>query len=456
MARKTTRKASTTSGSPVKKVARILKKTEKTNSATGGTPVAKKVAKKVTKKVTKKTSSKTASNVTKSSSRKKTTSGLAKPSARKKRSTTVMSRESRDLQTIKRIELLAEDVVSKSLAQTDPFFEVPTRAVSNMNFNKKERILEMGSNTQRRELFNLNQARKFMQTILLSKGCKDLVQASKTLSLRGMYYMSLHTIEGTKEKTFEDQGESDGILEDIEVTLDTLREDLHIFAKKRGTMIGNITVFDNGDEINCRRMGTGGYAIPSICEPNVIKFGKCDADFVLHVEKDTVWSRFNEDRFWEKHNCILTEGSGQPPRGVRRLLHRLNAELGLPIYCLLDCDPWGHYIYSVIKQGSINLAFESRRMAVPDAKYIGIRSNDYERCELSDDVKIDLNDRDRTRAKQIAQYPWFLDRRDWQREIKKMLSNGFKMEVEALITKDISYVTEVYVPERLEKMDFLD
>jgi DNA topoisomerase VI subunit A len=30
------------------------------------------------------------------------------------------------------------------------------------------------------------------------------------------------------------------------------------------------------------------------------------------------------------------------------------------------------------------------------------------------------------------------------------------MEVEALITKDISYVTEVYVPERLEKMDFLD
>jgi DNA topoisomerase-6 subunit A len=75
---------------------------------------------------------------------------------------------------------------------------------------------------------------------------------------------------------------------------------------------------------------------------------------------------------------------------------------------------------------------------------------------LSDDVKIDLNDRDRTRAKQIAQYPWFLDRRDWQREIKKMLSNGFKMEVEALITKDISYVTEVYVPERLEKMDFLD
>lgn len=70
----------------------------------------------------------------------------------------------------------------------------------------------------------------------------------------------------------------------------------------------------------CRRMGTGGYAIPGIVEPDIIQFKKCEAKFVLHVEKDTVWGRFNEDRFWEKHNCILTEGSGQPTRGVRRLL----------------------------------------------------------------------------------------------------------------------------------------
>lgn len=361
-----------------------------------------------------------------------------------------------DARTVQRIEALGESVVGQSLKLTDPFVDVPTRSISNVNFNKSKRVLEMGDAKQRRTLFNLGQAKKFMQTLLVADGCRDLVRAGKTLSLRGMYYKSLHTISGTKEKTFDGQDESDVVLEDLEVAIDSLRENLHVFAKKRGTMIGNITVFDNGDEINCRRMGTGGYAIPSICEPSVLKFGKCEADFVLHVEKDTVWSRFNEDRFWETHNCILTEGSGQPPRGVRRLLHRLNAELGLPIYCLLDCDPWGHYIYSVIKQGSINLAYESGRMAVPEAKYLGIRSDDYERCDLSDDVKIELNDRDRERAKQIAAYPWFADRRHWQKEIKRMLSNGFKMEVESLITKDISYVTETYVPERLKAKDWID
>ena len=123
---------------------------------------------------------------------------------------------------------------------------------------------------------------------------------------------------------------------------------------------------------------------------------------------------------------------------------------------MLDCDPWGHYIYSVIKQGSINLAFESERMAIPDAKFMGIRSDDYDRCDLSSDVRIELNDRDVTRARQIADYPWFKDKRPWQKEIKKLLSNGFKMEVESLITNDISYVTEVYVPERLKAKDFLD
>jgi len=362
----------------------------------------------------------------------------------------------RDSITTKKIEDLATSIVKRSLAQKEPTFEIPTRSISNMTYNKKKRILEMGSNTQTRSLFNLGQSRKFMQSLLLAKGCRDLIDAEKTLSLRGMYYMGLHTIPGTKEKTFNDQGESDGILEDLEVSLDGLREELHIFAKKRGTMVGNITVVDNGDEINCRQMGSGGYAIPSICEPNVMQFKSCEADFILHVEKDTVWSRFNEDRFWETHNCILTEGSGQPPRGVRRMLHRMHNELKLPVYCLLDCDPWGHYIYSVIKQGSINLAFESERMAIPDAQFLGIRSKDYERLDLSDDVKIELNDRDITRAKQIAAYPWFEGKREWQREIKLMLNNGFKMEVESLITKDISYVTEEYVPARLKEGDFLD
>lgn len=362
----------------------------------------------------------------------------------------------RDARTQAKIVALADDIAKRALKGTEPQLDIPTRTRSNTIWNKKRGILEMGDNTAARPLFDLKTAKQFMQTCLHASTIKDLIDANKTSSLRGVFYKAKHTVAGTKENTFDTQQESDPILEDLEVALGALREELHIFAENRGSMVGNITIIDKGDEINCRRMGSGGYALPSIVEPDVIQFGKCEAKFVLHVEKGTVWNRFNEDRFWEKNNCILTHGAGQPPRGCRRLLQRLNQELKLPIICVLDCDPWGHYIYSVIKQGSISLAFESTRLAIPEAKFLGIRAKDYKSCDLDDAVRIDLTDNDIKRANEIAAYPWFEGKKPWQREIQAMLDNGFKMEVESLITKDISYVTETYVPERLTAQDWLD
>ena len=361
-----------------------------------------------------------------------------------------------DRKTLGSLRGMADEVVKTAERGKTPHVDIPSRSLSNVKYNKAKRFIEMGGGKNRRELFNLSQAKSYMQTILVGSGCKQLIEQGKTTSIRGMYYLLKHTIEGSREETFDDQADCDPIIEDLEVTLDAPREELHVYASNRGAMVGNIVVNDSGDEIDCTRMGSGGYSIPSIVEPDIIQFVRCDAKFVLHVEKDTVWRRFNEDKFWRTHNCILTHGNGQPPRGVRRLLNRLHNEMGLPVYCLLDNDPWGYYIYSVIKQGSINLAYESRRMAIPNARYIGLRSKDFELCELSPSVRIKLGEQDIRRAKQIKKYPWFANKKPWQSEIDLMLKNGFKLEVEALISKDISYVTEQYVPARLTERDFLD
>ncbi len=138
------------------------------------------------------------------------------------------------------------------------------------------------------------------------------------------------------------------------------------------------------------------------------------------------------------------------------MLYRLHNELKLPIYCVLDNDPWGYYIYSVIKQGSIKLAFECTRLAIPEAKFLGIRAKDYKECNLPEAVKIDLSDNDIKRAKEIAAYPWFQEHKGWQTEIDLMLRNGFKMEVESLVQRGISFVTEEYVPQRLKAKDWLE
>ena len=177
--------------------------------------------------------------------------------------------------------------------------------------------------------------------------------------------------------------------------------------------------------------------------------------YVLLVEKGAVWDRLVEDGFWKKQKCILITGKGQPPRAVRRLCHRFVNELKLPLYVFTDNDPWGYYIYSVIKQGSINLAYESQRMAIPQARFLGLRSADRTRYKLPKDVTINLTGDDLKRIKQIRQYPWF-DKKPWQKELLEMKASGVKMEQEALSKKSISFVSETYLPKKIRDKDFLD
>ncbi len=360
----------------------------------------------------------------------------------------------RDAVTLAKIEKLAQAALKTVKAGDNPALELPVRALSNVSFNAKKRIIELGGKTQTREFFNTSMARKFMQTFLVADKCRELVLADKTVTIRQMYYLSKHTVAGSNENTFEDQGESDPIIEDLEVGIDALREELHLYANKRGLVAGPLVVNDTGDEIDLARMGRGGWGIPSICESDVLKFVRNKAKFVLLVEKVAVWQRLNEDGFWQKNECILMTSEGQAARGVRRILQRFATELNLPVYVLVDNDPWGLYIYSVLKQGSINLAYESMRMAVPNVRFLGMSSFDYKKFNLTAAVEIKLNDDDIKRAQQMKAYPWFHDKK-WQREIDELLHNKFKMEVDGFLTKSVTFIAEEYIPKKLRDRDYL-
>lgn len=370
-----------------------------------------------------------------------------------KRELTAIKKQ-KSAETLSKLVTLAESVVAQAEQGENPGVDIPIRALSNVSFNEKKSIIEMGDRTQTRSLFNVNMAKRFAQTFLVASACKELLDAGKTTSIRDLYYMTKHTIGKTSENTFDSQTESDPIIEDLEVAISTLREELHLFASNRGSMVGELTLVDSGDTIDARRQGSGGWAVPSIVEEEVVQFRKCDAKFILLVEKDAVWRRLNEDKFWRKHKCILIQSQGQPARGVRRLIRRMTEELKLPLYVLVDNDPWGLYIYSVVKQGSINLAYESVRMAVPKARFLGLSSYDRERYDLPDGSTIMLNRKDEERAKQMLKYAWFKERR-WQRELKKMLDSKVKMEIEALSRKGISFISEEYLPRKIKEKDWL-
>jgi DNA topoisomerase-6 subunit A len=352
----------------------------------------------------------------------------------------------------KKLEELGIDVLKQIDAEQNPGIAIPIRSLSNIIYDPKTRQLKLGEKIAKRFFFNIAHAKSFMQTLLVAAFCKELVDEGLHTSLRDLFYALKRTLPNSNENTFDEQSESDPVVVDLEVALDVLREQLHLNADVRGRVVGDVTIIDRGDIVDWSKLGSGGWAIPSNVEDIVFK--KVNAKFVLVIEKNAAFERLHEDKFWQKHKCILVTTQGQAARGTRRLIQRLATEFNLPVYVFCDNDSYGYYIYSVIKYGSISLAHVSDRLGTPNAKFIGLTTTDIEQYELQN-FTIKAEDVDIKRAQEMLKYEWF-QKPEWQRELKMFIEKKRKAELESLSGRGLKFVTEVYLPEKIKNKDFLD
>jgi len=350
-----------------------------------------------------------------------------------------------------RIKTMAEGMVKEIKAHKDPTFTTMQRGKNNVEWDEKRGYLSLGDKKTTRNFLNIGHARKFMQTTIIAQKTQDYLKHNKTASIREIYYELKHTIEGTKENTFEGQDESDPIIVDLEHSVDTIREKLNLHANPKGTLYGDITLKDkmhHNDKFNAAKLGRGGWSIMSRVEPEEIEIVDCDADYCLVVETEAMFERLIEEDFPKKNKCLLIGTGGQAARGTRRLIHRVHREANLPTYVFT-----GWYIYSVVKQGSMALAAHSEFMSVPDAKYIGMTLDDVETYDLKN-VTENMKDADIKRAKEMMDYPWFQNK-EWQAQLKKALTMKIRIEQQALANKSLDFVATQYLPEKIKKKDFL-
>ena len=351
----------------------------------------------------------------------------------------------------KKLKDLADKIIKDIEKKENPNIEIPIRALSNIIYNKTTRQLTLGNKKSKRYFFNVAHAKKFMQTLMVGSFCKALLKENIHASIRDMYYNLKRTFPDSSENTFDEQNESDPIIVDLEVSLNTLREQLHLTTDRKGIVAGHVKIQDRGDIIDWSKLGSGGWSIPSTV--NEVDFKKVDADFVLVVEKNAGFERLHEDKFWQKQNCILIGTGGQPSRGTRLLIQRLNKEQKLPVYVFTDSDAYGWYIYSVIKSGSISLAHVSDRIATPEARFIGLTISDIIKYDLNK-MTIKAKEIDIKRAKELQQYDWFKTP-EWQKEINLMIDKGIKAEIEALSNRGLKFMSQTYLPEKIKNKELL-
>jgi DNA topoisomerase-6 subunit A len=358
-----------------------------------------------------------------------------------------MAAHKREEEVAARLKGLGVEILADIKKHEVPTMHVPVRSLNNVTFNAHSNLLELGDKKSARNFMNVAHTKKFMQSILIAAKCKELVERNKTASIRELYYQLKHNIAHTEENTFEGQDESDPLIVDLETTLGVLREELHLKADDKGTLIGKIQIEDSGDVIDCSKLGRSGLSIPSIVEH--YKFKKVEADYVLVIETAAMFDRLVEEKYHVNNNCIMVSTKGQAARGIRRLVHRINTELKLPVIAFTDGDPWGYYIYSVLKAGSMALAHESKRLGTPEIKFIGMTMTDIKEYGL-EKVTEKLKDVDKKRISELMQYPWF-QKKAWKNELELMEKMGVRLEQQALASKSLEFVAEEYLPDKIKK-----
>jgi DNA topoisomerase-6 subunit A len=336
---------------------------------------------------------------------------------------------------------------------TVPSMEVPTRTKSNIEYDEDMNVWVYGDRTSTRSAKSVRGAEKLLKAIYTIDFLAQQLDEGRSSTLRELYYLSESW--DLNEAQFSSQDESNDLVEDLEIVSGATREDFHMRPEESGaTIMGPLRLREQtrrGErEIHCQKdVGEGGYQIPN--NPDTIDFLENDADFVLAVETGGMRDRLVENGFDEEYNAIIVHLKGQPARATRRITKRLHDELDLPVTVFTDGDPWSYRIYGSVAYGSIKSAHLSEYLATPEAQFIGIRPEDIVEYDLPTDP---LSDSDINALESELEDPRY-QTEFWKEQIELQLDLGKKSEQQSLASRGLDFVTDTYLPERLEEMGVL-
>jgi len=356
----------------------------------------------------------------------------------------------KDAQTTqKRLLELAQSLYEQFQKGEVPHLVLPTRTKNNIEYDQDLSVWTYGNQESVRSVKTVRGAKSLLKTTFLSELLiKEHLESNRGSTLREIYYIS----ENWDLAKFSEQAESDRLVEDLEIVTSLQREDFHVRPEEDGaTVFGPLALKEKtrrgGRNIHCQEdVGEAGYQIPFNVDN--IEFLNHDAKIVVAVETGGMHARLIENGFDQEYDAILVHLKGQPARSTRRIIKRLNEELGLPVAIFTDGDPWSYRIFASVAYGSIKSAHLSEYLVTPTAKFLGVQPSDIVDYDLSTDK---LTDQDLHALRSEMTDPRF-ESDYWKEQIQLQLQLKKKAEQQAFAGKGLDFVTEVYLPNRLSEM----
>jgi len=346
---------------------------------------------------------------------------------------------------LERLYKLVDEVISKIKKTGRPSIQLPSRSSSNIIWDEENDLLLLGQQLQEKQFHTLTSVADITRLMRILEIINELLVKDLHATKREVYY--------TDVKLFKEQKISDKSIEDAAIMLYTTRNSTHIVATANGTCIGRLRIRDKNDIIDLEGLGSGGWKISPFLDN--IEIIESDAEFILAIEKEAAMMRFAEDRFWRKYPCILLTAGGVGDIATRMFLKRLSKELNLPVFSLVDSDPYGHYIHSVYLRGSKRLSYESPFLATPNIKLLGVLTRDLDTYKIPEVARLKLEKVDIKRIKDLLNEEFVKRNKAWEEDLKLSLKKNVKAEIQALSTHGFEFLTEKYLPEKLTTGDWI-
>ncbi len=348
-------------------------------------------------------------------------------------------------QTLERIYILTDSIIEKIYATGRPTIKLPSRASTNIIWDEENDLLLLGKQIMEKQFHSLASVADITRLMKVLEKVNELLIKDLHATKREIFYSAV--------KLFGDQKNSDKCIEDVATMLYTTRNSTHIVASAKGSCIGRLRIRDRNDIIDLEGLGSGGWTISPMLDN--IEVLESDAEFILVLEKDAAMIRLAEARFWRKYPCIILTAKGAADIATRMFLRRISKELKLPVFTLVDSDPYGHYIHSVYLRGSKRLSYESPFLATPNIKLLGVLTRDLEKYKIPDDCRIPMNQTDIKRTKELLNEDFVKKNKAWETDLKLALKMKIKAEIQALSAFGFEFLTDQYIPEKLSTGDWI-
>ncbi|CAI5712633.1 unnamed protein product [Peronospora destructor] len=341
------------------------------------------------------------------------------------------------------IELLAAEFLECLSDGKVLHLEALKRSSSAMIYDHEKQQQFHGNETR---LIRLNRqgGRRYTGIWLILQTAHALLTENKTATQRDVYY--LHPF-------FKGQSEADEAILDTGSILGVPRGCMNIVGATKGFFTGDISIlkdgqwrhFSSGEEVSITQELL--QLKPSEMQSNA----KC----IVVIEKDGIFNRLREDKFFETIPSILITGRGFPDLATRMFVSLLSRVFELPVFGLCDCNPFGLSIMLTYKLGSARMPLESLQYAV-DIKWVGFRPSQAARLSLPSSSLKALSRKDIAVADSLLRTSFVQANDAYKEEVEMWLGDllPWKIELEALHFLGFTFLTS-FLQECIKKGNFL-